>query len=107
MFVDHIKHALIGAISSKENFPFTVKNEFLKVKCYRFGDAEIFCILGNTYFQLFTRAEEMVNGVPACKDDPCIIWNFNFLFAEITTGDALQPDKRIKVDLDLILPLKF
>ena len=108
MFIDHIKHAFIGAIGTIKNFSLPVKNEFLKIKRHCFGNAEIFGILGNTDLHFLAGAKEMINGIPAGKNYPGISWvSQSFVCGIPWPGIAFQPNKRMKIKLYIIFSRKF
>src|SRR5205814_1288408 len=74
---------------------------------YGFRDAEVLCILGNTYFHFLANAEEMIDGIAAGENDRRIIRDLDLLFAEIPGWYPLQADKRMKVQLHIVFSRKL
>ena len=107
MFVDHIKHAFIGAIGTIKHLSFPVQNEFLKIERHCFSNAEIFGILRNTDFHFFAGAEKMIDSIAAGENYPGIILNLNLLFAEILCRNSFQTNKRMKIQFHVIFPCKL
>src|ERR1700694_1495857 len=102
MLIDHIKKTFVCAVSAEENFALAVKNKFLKIKSHSFGDTEIFCVLGDYHFHLFTHPEEMINGIAACENHSCILLDLYFLFSEFLGGDRFKTDEGLKDQLYIV-----
>src|SRR5690349_21054598 len=107
MFIDYVKKALIAAISTIKHFSLAVKNKFLKVQRYGFGNAEILGILRYTQAHFLTNAEEMIYSIAAGEYDGRMSLNINFLLAEFLRWNGLQPYKGMKIKQYVIFPAQF
>jgi hypothetical protein len=76
----------------------------LKIEGNSFCNAEIFCILGNTYFKFFAGTEKMVDGITAGEDHSRIILDLNFLLSEFFSRDRFKANKRMEIELKTVFP---
>jgi hypothetical protein len=104
MFVNYFKHAFVASIGTVKNFTLAVQYKFLQVQRHGLGYAEIFGVLAHGYFHFLAHPKEMVNSVPAGKNDSRKTGNVNFLFAELTRGNRFQPYKWMENKLNAVFP---
>ena len=96
MLVDHIEHALVQPVRAIEHFSLSVKDKLLKIQGNRLRNTEILRVLRNADLHLLTNPEEVIDRVPARKDNGGELGNIDLLLAEILACNRLKANERIK-----------
>jgi hypothetical protein len=107
MLIDHIKHALVCAISAIKNLAFSVQDKLLKIKRNSLSNTEIFRILRHADLHFFAGPKEVINGITAGKNDSEKLGYVDFLFAEIPRRYTLKPYKWLKIKFQIVFSGKL
>ena len=86
----------------KENFALAVDDILLQVEGDSLGDAEILHSFGHGDARLLTDAEKVVYGGTTCENHGRIVQDFGSLRTEFFERDALDFDKRLVGDVNLV-----
>jgi hypothetical protein len=102
MLFEIIEQILCSLLSYKQ-FPLSDYNILLEIMCRLIRNTEIFHLCRHFDLEFLADSKEMINGIPARKNNCSMLEDINLLLPEFLGRNRLYFDKLPKIYLQLIL----